>query len=1268
MATIRAAAARRLHLSLLFILVAALAPATVLAAAKLKIAKATWSETTGMLVVKGSAKNASGSIEIYDLSGRLLGSSQGPAFVLKLDRGSLAAVPCGIRVQAGDSEAVKAVKGSPADCKKAPACQILTPTQEIHVSANTDVSFAGSASLNDPEAQPLKLEWDFAGGSMGEAMPNTHPTAYKRPDGQNTTVQFVRDNASYKVRFTAWDKKNRYCEDSVMVHVGNPPTNLPDVSAMVKQAQDSAPRPGSQLAGNKGDVVVLPFADLTMPGTGDYRYTPNIEQFLADGAFSNLNAVVYRKDRLPVVLDATQVVMKFAAASNPSDPVGPDSINSTSQNWPLNPAGSGQAAALLSAAIQKTDLWEVFVRPDTDVLAPSYKSRNWVSINPQYNDRIVGPDEGLVLGPVPADGSVTPETKGRYMPGRANPYTDNAFQEFTSYDPSERKHLARAIPLTDVDDAGRVNPVPLLRIEAVDKTSGAPLAAADAVLAAGRDVHCRECHAKGKIGANDQIDWSALQSAFHSGDNYGNRNCWFPEPYCSLSFAPPVFADAASDSLFDQEHAANRNIASLHSFYDNTGEVGMANGWFGVVWSGEEGFTEDHPNSCNWCHRSRIGAQMGQTFVNFPHYQGREAPTPSNSNLSEVMHNWHAQLQLDPADATKVLRNPSGRPKLWNPADGPNPNTLFPTVDANGNALPMEQNCLRCHAGHRDQLYRDRMYTAGVTCYDCHGDMSAVGAVHDKPKPGYDGNIKRLGWYEQPDCGSCHTGNANQGADGKNGFFSAGVMRRAFDDGGSGADRSATSRTPKTPRFAVHPGNPFDAEVVDYEISPEHQFAATDYWLNISLPLYRNSKDTHGNVPCAACHGGAHENWPNRDPKANDNVTAMQLQGHTGNILECNVCHTADSFRLEADLDGGQYSGDAKPGILGGPHNLHPISDPYWWKSTEGDSANADGTTYGGWHNNYAKQPGANGEDQCAACHGNDHKGARLSKTPVDRVFDFRGFNAKKLKKAGFKSKVIKVPAGTEIGCDTCHSIETSCIGSPAGSQCGVASSYVPVTVNHDPVITSTPGVTEAVMGEAYSYQVTATDPDGDPLTFSLATRPWGPDTMTIDQNGVLSYDWPMSNFASQNFGQPFFSYAVRVTDGKGGYATQTVGLVFRCPQGQSWVNPGWDGKCVPDSVGIAITSQPGIKGLNSGETFSYQVTATSDKGLPLSYALEGQPAGMSIDAKGLITWQATAAASGGVTFQVLVTDGQGGHAGQSVTVNVCVAPQTWHSDHGMCM
>jgi hypothetical protein len=1009
----------------------------------------------------------------------------------------------------------------------------------------------------------LRLEWDFAGGSMGEAIPGSNPTAHKRPDGASATVQFARDNATYRVRFTAWDKKGRYCEDGMTVAVGDPPSGLPDLSAMVGQAQDGAPKSGSELAGDKGDAVVLPFAELTLPGTADYRYIPNVEVVTPPAGVSVLNAIVYRKDRLPVVMDGNSVALKYSAASNPSDPVGFDSINSTSQNWPL--AGDiTESSPFQDAAIQKTDQWEIFQRPASDKLADGYKSQNWIGRALYWNGANIDPDEGMLLNLLVGVSDVPEGSRGRFMPGRSNPFAVNTAQDFNGFDPNKLSHVARNIPLTDTDDAGRINPFPLLRVHVVDKSGGQTLASTDAALGTAKDVHCRECHAKGKIAANDNFDWNSIPQAFHSSDFYpsqynkGGAGCWYFG--CPTTFAPPKFFDSLdrngqpSTNLADQEFAANLNISALHDFYDWTDEVGDRIGN-----PSKDGITKDTPKSCTYCHTSWSSAEVGDQYLyTFPGYREAGQPTDSNTSLSEVIHSFHEQLQLDPSDPSKILRNANGRPNLWDPATGRNPNTLFPTVDAQGDALPMEQNCLRCHGGHREPLYRDRMYSAGVTCYDCHGEMAAVGAGLVKAKPNTGGDSHRLPWYEQPDCGSCHIGNANQGKDGQNGFYSAGVMKRAFET----SDRTAVTRKPLTQRFAVQPAL-FATQGIETDVLQNvTRYRDKPYFKTIQEPLYRTSKDKHGNVPCAACHGGAHEVWPNRDPKANDNQTAMQLQGHTGTILECNVCHSADSFKSEADLDGGVYSGDAKPGILGGPHNTHPVNDAYWWKSTQGDDSNADGTTYGGWHNNYAKQPGELGEDQCAACHGNDHKGTRLSKTPVDRVFDFSGFDMKKLKKAGFKSAVIQVAAGTEIGCGICHSIETSCIGSPVGGQCGAASAFVPAKANHDPVITSAPDVLDAIMGQPYSYQVKASDPDGDPLTYVVSKRPrhgYGgeaKDSISIDQNGLVTYNWPQAAFQTWPEGPFTFPYTVTVTDGKGGYATQTVAMTLHCPAGQPWT---WD-------------------------------------------------------------------------------------------------------------
>src|SRR5262249_28543759 len=69
---------------------------------------------------------------------------------------------------------------------------------------------------------------------------------------------------------------------------------------------------------------------------------------------------------------------------------------------------------------------------------------------------------------------------------------------------------------------------------------------------------------------------------------------------------------------------------------------------------------------------------------------------------------------------------------------------------------------------------------------------------------------------------------------------------------------------------------------------------------------------------------------------------------------------------------------------------------------------------------------------------------------------------------------------------------------------------------NELPKITSTPP-TLAGLGNEFVYQLTANDPDGDPLTYSLAQAPAG---MTIDTNGQITW---------QPTGAEFGANAVRV-------------------------------------------------------------------------------------------------------------------------------------------
>ena len=472
------------------------------------------------------------------------------------------------------------------------------------------------------------------------------------------------------------------------------------------------------------------------------------------------------------------------------------------------------------------------------------------------------------------------------------------------------------------------------------------------------------------------------------------------------------------------------------------------------------------------CHISEMRRDVGWSTRSFVYRY---------SDFSKQAHAFHAKLQAYKTDVTagadgkphkqgELIRNDRGHPIMWggrgwdsqhtddvavgqaiDPATGKAKpwgwdvtknnwrEDLFPKrADAAplftfGDNVAMEDNCIKCHAGPTEKVYRDVHHAAGLKCDDCHGDMAAVGNLYDNPK--YNANLWGAGKFtdgtehfrspfiDEPNCGSCHTGDANLAATDQ-GYFSPGALKR----GVAANDLSGRTLDPVNARFAVMSGIELRPEKVT--ATPTTTFPAQA----ISQTLYRKSKDVHssgaGNdVTCAACHGASHTIWPNLDPNANDNVTAKQLQGYDGTIVECSVCHIKNDFKTGlVATDGGKSGLGVAQGVrdgtvvsptstsngkayLAGPHGMHPVNDEFWWKHADGAAPNdsKSGSLNGGWHNDMAKMPGPDGEDQCAACHGADHKGTRLSRTLVDRVLSYR-------------NKTIKVAANTIIGCQLCHS------------------------------------------------------------------------------------------------------------------------------------------------------------------------------------------------------------------------------------------------------
>ncbi len=174
---------------------------------------------------------------------------------------------------------------------------------------------------------------------------------------------------------------------------------------------------------------------------------------------------------------------------------------------------------------------------------------------------------------------------------------------------------------------------------------------------------------------------------------------------------------------------------------------------------------------------------------------------------------------------------------------------------------------------------------------------------------------------------------------------------------------------------------------------------------------------------------------------------------------------------------------------------------------------------------------------------------------------------------------------------------------------------------NNPPVITSTPD-TQINENQYYSYNVDATDLDGDVLIYSLVKAPpW----LSINQNtGVISGTVPEVDYDESH------TIKVKVSDGKA-YDIQIYTLTVK------------DTTCPPQNHAPVITSTPVITSVNEKTLYTYQVTATDSDGDSLTYSLTQKPSWLSINSNtGLITGTAPEVYYNKYyTIKVKVSDGE---------------------------
>ena len=272
-------------------------------------------------------------------------------------------------------------------------------------------------------------------------------------------------------------------------------------------------------------------------------------------------------------------------------------------------------------------------------------------------------------------------------------------------------------------------------------------------------------------------------------------------------------------------------------------------------------------------------------------------------------------------------------------------------IDKNGDLLfppdgSMKKTCYQCHPGEKTECFRGAMAAGGISCSNCHGSLLSVGGEYPLLPGGSidglnDGNPRRP-WMDMPRCQSCHTGDEVSHLSGAQ--YNIGPDGLRLIQTYRNNDPSASPILAVNKRFAENDGT-----------------------------LFRFSKG-HGGVSCESCHGSTHAIWPNPDPNANDNVTATQLQGHAGTVIECSTCHVPGTLPITTN----------------GPHGMHNVMNQSFIDHK---------------HENYFKAD----KNACRACHGVNLLGSPLGRVAADRVLKADG-------------KTYYLAKGTEIRCNLCHS------------------------------------------------------------------------------------------------------------------------------------------------------------------------------------------------------------------------------------------------------
>jgi hypothetical protein len=258
---------------------------------------------------------------------------------------------------------------------------------------------------------------------------------------------------------------------------------------------------------------------------------------------------------------------------------------------------------------------------------------------------------------------------------------------------------AEGIPVTPVDDAGKKNFYPMVKVIAKN-TAGTVLASTMTVLPVSDEMTCIACHASRVTGTG-----TAAQKAEQLAARPTIKGGWVAFNGVNADNLP---SPVGRQQSLDEQKDWKLNILRIHDqLQTQRNPAKFATALQGNVNAGTVGYYDPagleatalagKPILCAGCHDSNA--------LNTDRKNGISA-------LTSALHTSHASVQSNGM-----------------------------TLDNNLN----RGSCYMCHPGSVTLCLRGAMSNVPNTeCQSCHGNMTAVG------------NPARKGWLDQPNCQACH--------------------------------------------------------------------------------------------------------------------------------------------------------------------------------------------------------------------------------------------------------------------------------------------------------------------------------------------------------------------------------------------------------------------------------------------------------------------------------------------------------------------------------